>query len=231
MAAMSEEHSGLTGFSGVARLFPLPNLVLFPRVLQPLHIFEARYRQLTADALAGDRLIAMSLLRDNWETDYDGNPAIHPVACLGKIVADQRLDDGRYHLMLRGMSRVRIVRELPGPKLYRRAEVALLADVEIPKTARQQWRRRLLAAVTRWFEDKGGVQKELHKVLTSKLPLGALADILSFALPLSLQVKQRQLEEVVVERRLECLLAYLPTVEPSATSGPERKFPPGFSLN
>jgi Lon protease-like protein len=229
---MSDSSSGLTGFAGQARLFPLPNIVLFPRVLQALHIFEPRYRQMTADALAGDRLIAMSLLRDNWETAYAGKPAIHPVACLGKIVADQRLDDGRYHLMLRGMSRCRIVRELPGTKLYRTAEVALLADVEIPKTARQYWRRRLLAAVTRWFEDKGGVQKDLHKVLTSKLPLGALTDIMTFALPLSLQVKQRQLEEVIVERRLECLLAHLPAEEPApAASVPERQFPPGFSLN
>jgi uncharacterized protein len=229
MAAMSEEHSGLTGFSGVARLFPLPNLVLFPRVLQPLHIFEARYRQLTADALAGDRLIAMALLRDQWDKNYDGHPAIHPVACLGKIVADQRLDDGRYHLMLRGMGRVRIVREIPGPQLYRSAEVALLADFEITKHERQRWRRRLLTAVTRWFDDKGGVQKDLHKVLTSKMPLGALADILSFALPLSLQTKQHQLEEVDVERRLKCLLAHLPAEEPSSST--ERKFPPGFSLN
>jgi Lon protease-like protein len=225
---MSDDLSGPTGFAGVARLFPLPNLVLFPRVMQPLHIFEPRFRQLTADALAGDRLIALALLRDNWEHNYDGKPPVHPVACLGKIVADQRLDDGRYHLLLRGMGRVRIVRELPGPKLYRSAEVALLSDVEIQKPARQQWRRRLIAAVTRWFDDKGGVQKELSKVLTSKLPLGALADILTFALPLSVEVKRRQLEEVHVERRLECLLAHLPAEEPPVL---ERKFPPGFSVN
>jgi Lon protease-like protein len=225
---MSDDLSGPTGFAAVARLFPLPNLVLFPRVMQPLHIFEPRFRQLTADALAGDRLIALALLRDNWEHNYDGKPPVHPVACLGKIVADQRLDDGRYHLLLRGMGRVRIVRELPGPKLYRSAEVALLSDVEIQKPARQQWRRRLIAAVTRWFDDKGGVQKELSKVLTSKLPLGALADILTFALPLSVEVKRRQLEEVHVERRLECLLAHLPAEEPPVL---ERKFPPGFSVN
>jgi Lon protease-like protein len=228
---MSEDLPGLTGFAGMARLFPLPNLVLFPRVMQPLHIFEARYRQMTADALAGDRLFAMALLRDNGEKAHDGNPALHPVACLGKIIADQRLDDGRFHLMLRGTSRVRIIRELSGPKLYRSAEVALLADIEIPKEERQRWRRRLLTAVTRWFDDKGGVHKDLHKVLTSKLPLGALADILTFALPLSLQVKQRQLEEVDVRRRLDCLLSHLPAEEAAPSGASERKFPPGFILN
>src|SRR5438128_9189192 len=85
-------------FSGTARLFPLPNLVLFPHVLQPLHIFEPRYRQMTAEALAGDRLIAMMLLQPDWEKDYQGAPAVHPVGCLGKIIADQQLDDGRFNI-------------------------------------------------------------------------------------------------------------------------------------
>jgi Lon protease-like protein len=228
---MSDDHSGPTGFAGVARLFPLPNLVMFPRVMQPLHIFEARYREMTADALASDRLIAMAVLRDHWEQDYDGKPPLYPVACLGKIVADQRLDDGRYHLLLRGMSRVRIVRELPGAKLYRSADVELLGDVEVPKAARQHWRERLVSAVTRWFDDKGGVKEELSKVLTSKMALGPLVDILTFALPLAVKFKLQQLEEVRVERRLECLLEHLPAEEPSAAMPEDRQFPPDFSLN
>ena len=65
-------------FAGTARLFPLPNLVLFPHVVQPLHIFEPRYRQLMADALADDRLIAMALLRPGWEEDYHRKPADPP---------------------------------------------------------------------------------------------------------------------------------------------------------
>src|SRR5256885_9707642 len=105
---MNDDQFALGQFTGAARLFPLPNLVLFPQVVQPLHVFEQRYRQMTADALAGDRLIAMALLRPGWEADYDGRPAIHPVACLGRVVADQRLDDGRYNLLLRGLARVRV---------------------------------------------------------------------------------------------------------------------------
>ena len=79
---------------GVIRLFPLPNLVLFPGAMQPLHIFEPCYRQMTADALVGDRLIALALPRPGWEADYVGKPALHPVACVGRILAEQRLDDG-----------------------------------------------------------------------------------------------------------------------------------------
>src|SRR3954470_16208806 len=105
--------------SDLLPLFPLPNVVLFPNVFLPLHVFEPRYRQMTADALAGDRLIGMVLLRPGWEPQYEGNPPVHPVACLGRIVADQRLDDGRYNLLLKGVSRARIVEEIPTSKIYR----------------------------------------------------------------------------------------------------------------
>src|SRR5436190_11964798 len=118
--------SPLADVSGTARLFPLPNLVLFPHVVQPLHIFEPRYRQMTADALAGDRLIALVLLKPGWEEDYETRPAVHPVACLGRVVADQLLDDGRYNLLVRGLSRVRLLGEAPNGKLYRTAQAELL---------------------------------------------------------------------------------------------------------
>src|SRR5205085_1976564 len=95
----------LKQFSGMARLFPLPNVVLFPQVVQPLHIFEPRYREMTADALADDRLIAMALLQPGWEADYEGRPPIHPICCLGRIFAEKHLPDGRYNLLLRGLTR------------------------------------------------------------------------------------------------------------------------------
>ena len=99
---MNNDFAPLSSFSGMVRLFPLPNLVFFPQVMQPLHIFEPRYRQMTLDALAGDRLIALVLPKPGWEADYAGNPTLHPVACLGKIVADQKLKDGGFNILLRG---------------------------------------------------------------------------------------------------------------------------------
>src|SRR5438876_12325122 len=98
-----------SSFDGSVRLFPLPNLVLFPQAMEPLHIFEPRYRQMTADALATDRLIAMVLLKSGPEEEGEERPALHSVACLGKIVADQRLEDGRYNILLDGFSRLRIL--------------------------------------------------------------------------------------------------------------------------
>src|SRR5947208_12924499 len=108
---MSDDVSPLSDFTGTARLFPLTNLVLFPHVMQPLHVFEPRYRQMTADALAGDRLIALALLKPGWEPDYEGRPDLFPVACLGRIVAEQKLEDGRFNILLRGLARVRMVKE------------------------------------------------------------------------------------------------------------------------
>src|SRR5262249_47808902 len=92
---MNEDQAALAGFNGLARRFPLPNLVLFPHVVQGLHIFEPRYRQLMTDALATDRTISIVLLRPGWEEEYDEKPAIEPVACLGRIVWHEKMSDGR----------------------------------------------------------------------------------------------------------------------------------------
>jgi Lon protease-like protein len=108
-------------------LFPLPNVVLFPGVFLPLHVFEPRYRQLVADALMGDRLIGMVLLRPGWESDYQGRPPVFPVGCSGVITHVEQLEDGRYNIVLRGLERFRIVEE-DHECFYRRAVVESLVD-------------------------------------------------------------------------------------------------------
>ena len=117
-------------FTGVVRLFPLPNLVLFPGVIQPLHIFEPRYRKLMQDALAGDELIAMALLKPKWEANVLDTPAVHSTLCVGKIVTHARLKDGRYNLLILGARRAEIVREIPTEQPYRMAEVSVLEEVD-----------------------------------------------------------------------------------------------------
>ena len=71
--------------SDLLPLFPLPNVVLFPNVFLPLHIFEPRYREMVADAIAGDRMIGMVLLRPGWENNYEGRPPVYPIGCSGLI--------------------------------------------------------------------------------------------------------------------------------------------------
>src|SRR5437588_601321 len=134
---MSHGDSPLDDFTGTARLFPLPNLVLFPSVIQPLHIFEPRYRALMGDALADDRLMALALLRPGWEEDYHKAPTIYPVVCLGRIFQEERLADGRYNLLLHGLSPARApparpaadarpgANPFPGPQVPPRVQLQL----------------------------------------------------------------------------------------------------------
>jgi Lon protease-like protein len=89
-------------------IFPLPNVVLFPNVFLPLHIFEPRYRGMVHDALEGDRIIGMVLLKPGWEPDYDGHPPVFPVGCAGVITHVERLADGRFNLVLKGLGKFRI---------------------------------------------------------------------------------------------------------------------------
>src|SRR5687768_725344 len=81
-------------------LFPLPGVVLFPRAILPLHIFEERYKTMTADVLAGDRLLAMALLKTGWEKDYYQKPEIEPVVCVGQVLTHEKLADGKYNFLL-----------------------------------------------------------------------------------------------------------------------------------
>ena len=229
---MCDDFTPLAGFSGAARLFPLPNLVFFPNVMQPLHIFEPRYRQMTADALEGDRLIALVLPRPGWEKNYAGCPALYSVATLGKIVADQKLENGRYNILLRGLNRIHLLEEIAQSKLYRKAKAELLVEVPVSAaSAERRLRKRLINTAPALLTSKGsGLVTQFRKLLKTDLPLGALCDLIAFALPLDMEFKQSLLEELDVEARTLMLLDHFAelTKKPSAAKLP---FPPEFSVN
>jgi Lon protease-like protein len=108
-------------------IFPLPNVVLFPSVFLPLHIFEPRYREMVADALAGDRIIGMALLRPGWEGDYEGRPPVYPIGCAGLIAFSEQHPDGRYDIVLRGLEKFRVTAE-DQSRSYRLAQVQPLVE-------------------------------------------------------------------------------------------------------
>jgi ATP-dependent Lon protease len=222
-------------FSGKARLFPLPNLVLFPHVLQPLHVFEERYRELVEEALAGDRLIAMALLAPGWEADYEGRPPLYPTACLGRIVTHHRLEDGRFNLLLAGLQRIRLVRELAPAKSFREAEAVIHPDQYSPhgEVRRAMLRRRLLEAFRRLADESNDAQSQLEPLLAGEVSLGVLTDLVAYTLELGIAAKQQLLDEVDVDRRAQLLLEILAN-QPQSSSrcGPSSNcFPPGFSAN
>ncbi|MEX2307403.1 MAG: LON peptidase substrate-binding domain-containing protein [Pirellulales bacterium] len=220
-------------FSGVARLFPLPNLVLYPHVMQPLHVFEDRYREMVEDALAGDKLIAIALLEPGWEDDYDSRPPVAQHACLGKIVAHHRLEDGRYNLLLLGVQRVRIVHELEPRRSFRQASVELIEDCYDFHTGtdRKRLQEKLISAFREHLPCACQLPEQLEEMLSSHLPLGLLTDLAAYALPLETAVKQELLAECRVSARAEILLGQVQKLAVAATAKPSRTFPPSFSDN
>lgn len=111
-------------------LFPLAQVVLFPRVHCPLHVFEPRYRQMTEAALEGPKRIGMIAVRPEATGAMQGDPALFDVGCAGTIEQFRRLPDGRYNIVLLGTERFRVLEELPRDdgRLYRVARVELLDD-------------------------------------------------------------------------------------------------------
>jgi len=227
---MNDDSHVLANFSGLARLFPLPNVVLFPHVVQPLHVFEPRYRQLTADSLADDQLLAIALLRPGWEDDFEGRPLLYPMACLGRIVAHKRLADGRYIILLRGLSRIRLGEEIEHEKLYRTARAELLSDVpSLSLDEARQIRGRLSELVMARFSGPDEERVQLREMLEGEVGIGPLCDHLCYRFPFPLESKQAFLEEVDVGVRARRLLEMLEGLTESLTS--DRKFPPDFSVN
>jgi len=229
---MTEDRTALENFDGITRLFPLPNLTFFPGAHQPLHIFEPRYREMMADALADDRLISLVLLETGWDQDYDEAPKLHPIACLGRVIADQLLPDGRYNLLLRGIARVRIIEELPGDKPYREARVEILLDQSTEDVPTLMALRTEMSELIlpRILHEQ--LRTQLAELFTSEMPLGRVTDIIGFALPIPLNVKQEMLCELRVEHRARLLIeGFRSMLSVSGTPSISRRFPPGFSAN
>lgn len=131
----------------VIPLFPLPDVVLFPRMPLPLHVFEPRYRKMVADALAAHRTIGMALLRPGWESDYYGRPPVYPIGCAGLVDESQLLAGGRYNIVLKGVARFRLVEERDGEP-YRLASVEYHGDAMGDPAVLEASRRRLLDALS-----------------------------------------------------------------------------------
>ena len=221
-------------FSGLARVFPLPNMVMFPHVMQALHIFEPRYRQLLEESLATDRLMALGVLAPGWESDYEGRPALHPTACLCRVATHQRTDQGTSNVLLLGVRRLRLGRELPSQetgKLFRVVEAEIVEDAapsDISISDAVGLQRELLAAFKRAMPKMPDAYDQLDQLLGNQISLGMLSDIVSYTIELDMSWKLRLLAECDVVRRTNLLLEALA----GRTSGsPGRPFPPLFSQN
>jgi Lon protease-like protein len=161
-------------------IFPLPNVVLFPNVFLPLHIFEARYREMIGEALRGDRIIGMVLLRPGWESNYDGRPPVYPIGCAGVITNAERLAEGRFNIVLQGLEKFRILDE-DDRRAFRIARVDGLPESNGTDTrdAMRSARRRLESLLVP-HPDGGGVEPKLPPSMADEDLVNALAQYLEF---------------------------------------------------
>lgn len=170
-------------FSGHVPLFPLPGTVLLPGALLPLHLFEPRYRAMVVHALKGERLIAMALLRPGYEADYEGNPAIEEHVCIGRILLEEPLEDGRWNILLVGLRRARVLEE-DRSRPFRVARVEVLEDAQLDdEVPEAQALRALLEQVPRELvRDESRRELVVHLLGRSEAPgdpvgLGTLLDL------------------------------------------------------
>lgn len=183
--------------SPTLRIFPLPELVLFPEVLIPLHIFEPRYRTMLADALADDHLIGMVLARSSQDDKADG---VFSTGCAGRIVRHEPLEDGRSLIVLRGTVRFRIRRELPVDLPYRVVEAQALYEAPVPAEHMRQWRGELRRRVDMYL---GALATELDSLnaIFAKQELERIVNYLCAFLPLTVMERQSLLECSTAEQR------------------------------
>jgi uncharacterized protein len=159
-------------------VFPLPNAVLFPNVFLPLHIFEPRYRDMVADALSGDRIIGMVLLRPGFESDYDGRPPVYSVGCAGLISHAERLPDGRYNIVLRGLEKFRI-RSEDDSRSYRLARIEpLLEELSVHDRDELRRERRRLEALLVPQPEGRGAESTVPSSMADEELVNALAQYL-----------------------------------------------------
>ena len=221
-----------SNFTGVVKVFPLPNLVLFPGVIQPLHIFEPRYRKMLQDALNSDQLIAIAKLADDRETGGD-NPEIHQTVCIGKIVTHAELPDGGYHLLLLGARRANIIRELPSDLPYRLADVQVLEKVPSASFGHQGPIRKQILGL---FEELTNANSDLDResishLLSDDLPFGLLMDLVSFSCGACLEDQQRILESSNVLDRANMVIEVMQDLLTTFRQKKALRFPPRFSYN
>jgi|SRR5437764_7642583 len=192
--------------SDLLPLFPLPNVVLFPNVFLPLHVFEARYRDMVADAVAGDRMIGMVLLKPGWQQDYEGRPPVYPIGCSGVMTHVERLANGRYNIVLRGVERFRIVRE-DHALAYRRASIERLADEAIDPAGRAAIRsqRAKLEAMLAPSADPPAAGPRIPSAMSDEDLINALAQYLD----LEALEKQALLEQGGLRARADALVELL----------------------
>ncbi len=225
--------SNASEFAGAVPLFPLPSVSLFPNVMLPLHVFEPRYRAMIDDVLKSHRTIAMAVLQDGWELSYESKKCpVHKMVCLGEIVADEQLDDGRYFLLVQGLCRAELDYEIESDRPYRVGHIRVCKDIypTEPVIDRDHRQQELVHYFKQIFDDLD-LDSSLIAALESGVPLGELCDVIAHAVRPDAEIAKRLLEQADVDQRSDLVLELLKMQYRRARTSIGRPFPPTFSLN
>jgi Lon protease-like protein len=182
---MSESTSVQVNFGRPIPLFPLDGVTLLPQQILPLHIFEPRYKQMVTHALDGSGQIAMAVFAGKaWKEQYHGRPRLRRAVCLGQIAQHERLPDDRYNILLQGVCRARIVKEMPAgdEKLYREALLEPVG-VDNDETLLDDVRSRLDAMLAEGPLNRIRVAEPILEYLRNpEIPTSAVMEIISFTI-------------------------------------------------
>jgi Lon protease-like protein len=210
---MSEDNSIQVNFSRPMPLFPLDQVTLLPQQVLPLHIFEPRYRQMVADALDGAGQIAMGVFQGRrWKLEYHGRPPVRPAVCVGHIAQHEKVADGRYNIVLRGVCRARVLHESPAQegRLYREAMLEPVGLSQDETETLTRLRSRLEARL-----DHGTLKRLaqsnilLEFVRDEEIPTTALLELISFTLVEDREKRYRLLEEADADERAKLVAGEL----------------------
>lgn len=193
----------------IVPLFPLPNVVLFPKTPVPLYIFEEKYRTMIRDAVAGDKELVIALLKSGSESSYSNIAAVHSVACLGRIETYEELEDGKYNIVVVGTHRVRIIREVQHSP-YQLVEVDTIEDVEHeahpPELAERH--NHLGSLFAKFTELATGVNQQAMELMP-QMDFESLVNMVAMTLNLAIDQKQALLEIDEPSERCDVLIPIL----------------------
>ena len=179
-------------------VFPLSNFIIFPNTSVPLNIFERRYIEMIDDTMKNDRIIGMIQPKKNKKNI----PDLFSVGCAGRITSFNETDDGRYLIVIRGISRFKILKEIINDKPYRECEISFKEYTEDMKENCTEIKFSNLESIFKdvkyLFKKKGYTVnwKELEKQ-----NLDQTINTLAMALPFSLEEKQILLETTSIDNR------------------------------
>ncbi len=216
----------------IVPIFPLPEVVLFPRTILPLHVFEPRYREMLEDALAGDRVIAVALLKPGYGPLYYTRRApIHHTIGVGQIVGSEQVEDGNYNMLLRGVGRARLVEE-KSDRAYRQGRIEPLTtfcsrdDVQA-----EALRAELFKSIRGNVALDPELRKHWLKLAEAELALDAVSDLIAAGVPVEAELKQVLLDEPDAYARGKLLLDQIQTLAAIAQNTRRVFGPDGYSMN